>query len=101
MVDVHKDRQMIYDMLGQAAEQEIKWAKGLYGNRIMGISEKSSEAYVKYLANLRVKALGLPSIYEEVANPYKHLEGAKERNFFETTVTDYSMADSVGGWDEF
>ena len=50
-------------------------------------------------------ALGIPDIYENVENPYKHLElasrqGGTRENFFETTVTAYDQAGSLQGWDE-
>ncbi len=101
IVDVEKDREMIEDMVRVAVEQEIDWAHHVYGNSIMGISHNSSTQYVEYLGNQRLKAIGLDPIFNSNTNPYKHLEGEEEKNFFETTVTDYSMADSIGGWDDF
>ena len=91
----------------QSGEWEMKWCKQTYGNRILGITEKSSEQYVKWLCNDRLKRTGFGNLYEEVDNPYKHLdnaskEGAKRENFFESgAVTSYDMADSVDGWEDF
>ena len=47
----------------------------------------------------------IPDIYENVENPYKHLElaskqGGSKENFFETTVTSYDQAGSLKGWDD-
>ncbi len=101
IVDVDADKELIIEMTKIAVESEIKWAQSIYGNRIMGISPKSSRDYVEYLGNIRLKALGIEGVFTNTVNPYKHLEGAEEKNFFETTVTEYSMSDSIDGWDDF
>lgn len=99
-------RDIAYSVFEQAAEQEIEWCKSTYGNKILGISEKSSENYVKYLVNDRLNRIGLEPLYEKVDNPYKHIEqsqneGSKRESFFESgAVTSYDMADSVDGWDD-
>lgn len=99
------DKNVIYAMVKAAVDNEVQWCHSIYGNRILGISERSSEAYVKFLANDRLGRLGLEPLYTGVDNPYKHLEeankeGKKRENFFESGgVTSYDTADSVGGWD--
>ena len=94
-----EDYDVMRDMFKVAVEQEIEWAKHIYGDHILGVSQKSSEQYIKFLANDRFKRLGLEPMYEEVKNPYKHLEGDNKENFFETTVTSYDRSESVSGWD--
>jgi ribonucleoside-diphosphate reductase beta chain len=98
-----EDKQMIVDMFKVAVEQEINWAHHVYGDNILGMSKKSSEQYVKFLANDRLSRVGIDPIYPEVTkNPYEHLEGKKRENFFETgAVTSYDRSESVDGWDDF
>ena len=94
------DHDMIRYMFDVAVQQEIKWAEHVYGDRILGISKKSSEQYVKFLANDRLSRIGLEPLYPEISdNPYKHLEQVKRENFFETTVTSYDRSESVDGWE--
>jgi len=96
------DRQILLDNITQAAEQEIEWGKEIYGDRILGISQDSTESYVKYLTNQRTKLLGLGVIYKGFTkNPYEYLNAEKRENFFETKVTEYSRSEAVDGWDEF
>lgn len=104
------DEDTIYQMFQTAVEQEIKWSKHILGNRILGVTEKSIEDYTKWLANERLRSLGLKPIYDGYdQNPYKHLdkladtegEGSVKANFFEGNVTSYNMSSSVDGWDEF
>ena len=99
------DSNLIIAMFKDAVRNEIKWCHYVYGDRIMGISKKSSEQFVKWLANDCLNRLGIPSIYENVDNPYKHLElsekqGGVRENFFEQTVTSYDNAGSLEGWDQ-
>lgn len=96
------DMDMLVDVIKQATEQEITWSCEVYGNRILGRSEVQSEMYTKYLANQRVKAIGLPEIYGGFnTNPYAFLEAKKKENFFESTVTEYAQSTAVKGWDSF
>lgn len=99
------DSDLIVHMFKEAVRNEIKWCHYVYGDRIMGISKKSSEQFVKWLANDCLNRLGIPNVYENVENPYKHLElsekqGGVRENFFEQTVTSYDNAGSLPGWDQ-
>ncbi|MBF1204087.1 MAG: ribonucleotide-diphosphate reductase subunit beta, partial [Fusobacterium periodonticum] len=79
-------------------------------NRVLGITSQTTEAYTKWLANERLKSLGLEPLYSGFnKNPYKHLErfadtegeGNVKSNFFEGTVTSYNMSSSIDGWEDF
>lgn len=103
------DEKIIYDMFKNAVEQEINWTNHIIGNNILGITEKTTEQYTKWLANERLKSIGLNPLYEGFEkNPYRHLEkfadtegeGNVKSNFFEGTVTSYNMSSSIDGWDE-
>lgn len=103
--DFGVDKEFIIDRMKRSVTNEIKWCHYVYGDRIMGISKKSSEQYVKYLANGLLTSLGIEEVYKDVINPYLHLElaskqGGSRENFFETTVTSYDQAGSLSGWDD-
>ena len=102
--------EIIYDMFKKAVEQEINWTNHIIGNKILGITKDSTEKYTKWLANERLKSIGLKPLYKGFdENPYKQLEkfadtegeGNVKANFFEGTVTSYNMSSSIEGWDEF
>lgn len=103
---VEKYKDLIYKMFKESVEEEIGWGHYIYGDRILGISKKSSEQRVKYLANDRLGRLGLDPLYEAVENPYKHIEnagknGGSRGNFFEAgSITSYDTSESVEGWDD-
>ena len=103
--DVYSE-QMIYDMMGVAVEQEIKWSKHILGTNIIGMSHENIENYTKWLANERLSMIGLKPLYENVtSNPYKHLDrlqdnNSEKGNFFESTVTNYAQSSAMNGsWD--
>jgi ribonucleoside-diphosphate reductase beta chain len=96
------DQEILFNSLKTASEHEIRYGKAVYGNRILGISEESTEQYVKWLTNRRCKALRIDQCYPGVTNnPYEYLNGSVKGNFFETSVTEYSQSSAVGGWDSF
>lgn len=100
----------IYDIFGEAANQEIHWTNHIIGDEILGITSQSTEQYVKFLTNKRLKAIGLYEIFPGFnKSPYGHLENFADTegeantkaNFFEATVTSYMMSSAVNGWDDF
>lgn len=102
---------LIYEMFDAAVEHECRWTNHIVGNNILGITDKSTEQYTKYLANLRLRAIGLKPLYSDSKyqkSPYNHLERFSDTkkaahtkaNFFESTVTSYVMSSCVDGWDE-
>lgn len=101
-LDVEAEKGWIYEFVGKVSEQEIAWSNHIYGDRILGISEKSTRQYVQYLANKRLRGIGLQPLYEESTNPYTHLEVEGRSNFFEASQnTSYSRSEAVDGWDDF
>ena len=101
------DENKIYEMFKTAVEQEIKWSNHILWDRIIWINGKNTEQYTKYLANERLKLIGLKPLYEWITeNPYKHLERLQDNNmekwnFFESTVTNYTQSSSMKGDWEF
>lgn len=101
----------IYEMFATAVEHECRWTNHIVGNNVLGITEASTEQYTKYLANMRLRSLGLKPLYPESIykkSPYAHLErfsdtkkaGHTKANFFEAGVTSYVMSSGISGWDE-
>lgn len=101
-MDCKKEADWIVPFIREVSLQEIEWAKSIYGNNILGISEQSTEMFVKDLANKRLRGIGLDPIFEGVTNPYTHLEVQSRANFFEAGAnTSYSRSESIDGWDDF
>lgn len=100
-------KDMILEMFDWAVNEEINWTDSFLNN-VLGYSTRNTVAYTKYMANFRISDIGIPAPYTGFnKNPYAHLEksmgdkeGTTKSNFFENTVTEYSMASTLAGWDE-
>lgn len=99
----------IYEMFRKATEQEIAWSNHIIGDQTLGITPQTIEQYTKFMANKRLKEIGLEPIYEGFnETPYKNLEkisdtngeGNVKGNFFEANVSSYNQSTAVEGWDE-
>jgi ribonucleoside-diphosphate reductase beta chain len=104
-------QEQIYEMFDTAVKYECRWTNHIVGDNILGITQASTEQYTKYLANIRLRAIGLEPLYSDEKfnkSPYTHLErfsdtkgeGHTKANFFEGTVTSYVMSSGIDGWDE-
>ncbi len=98
--------ELIRGMFKSAVEQEIGWTNHIIGSDVGGITPVTTDQYTKWLANERLKRLGLDALYPDVVNnPYKYLEAladnnSERTNFFESTVTNYTQSSSMKGtWD--
>lgn len=96
-----RNDKVIYEMFANAVEQEIKWSQFILGSQIIGINEKTTETYTKWLANNRLSLIGLAPLFPDITeNPYKHLDrlqdnNSEKSNFFESTVTNYTQSSSM------
>ena len=91
-----EEESKIYDMYFEASEEEFKWIDYLYSKGFpLGISPELAKSYIKYLTNLRLKAIGLRIIYPGFAkNPLnwvnKYLKmSTSEKALQEDENTDY------------
>ena len=102
------DTDACLDMIKTAVEHEISWTNSIIPTNLLGINPTNTSQYSKYLANNLLIDIGLDPIYSssEASNPYSHLDsianlnqGSIKSNFFESTVTNYSQASAIKGWD--
>jgi len=100
------DEDLVYEMFKQAVDWEIKWSTHIIWDGIMWMNEETIDKYTKWLANERLEMIWLKPLYPGYTeNPYKHLErlwdhNMEKGNFFESTVTNYTMASALKwSWD--
>ena len=71
---------------------------------IEGLKAQEVKDYIRYIADRRLKQLGLNAIYHIGKNPLgwmdEILNGVEHANFFESRSTEYSKASTTGTWDE-
>lgn len=85
----------ILEMVKQAVKLEITYAKDCLPKGILGLTAEMFEDYVQYIADRRLERIGLPKLYGS-ASPFpwmsETIDLAKEKNFFETRVTEYQSS---------
>lgn len=91
-------KEELRDMMKIGVENEIAWGQYVTNNEILGINNELIEKYIKYLSNLRLRAIGLEILYPEIiSNPMKWIESFSNINntktdFFEEKVINYTKA---------
>jgi ribonucleotide reductase beta subunit family protein with ferritin-like domain len=71
MMPIMKDcEKEVYKMYDEAVQEEKRWATYLFSQGSMiGLSEKLLHQFVEYMANRRMKAIGLTPVYDQKTNP--------------------------------
>ncbi|MEL0096841.1 MAG: ribonucleotide-diphosphate reductase subunit beta [Planctomycetaceae bacterium] len=86
----------------KAVELEIDYARDCLPNGVMGLNGDLFREYVQYVADRRLERIGLPAQYGS-SNPFpwmsETMDLAKEKNFFETRVTEYQSGAALS-WDD-
>lgn len=88
-------------LIKRAVELEKKYAYDACPQGTLGINAQQFCQYVEYIADRRLERIGLAKLYF-TSNPFPWMSQAidltKEKNFFETRVTEYQTAGSLQ-WD--
>lgn len=91
----------IVENIKRAVELEEKYIDDICPIAFAGIPNQQYKKYVQYIADFRLDRLGLPLVYH-VENPFEWMSKMndldKEKNFFETKVTEYNKG--MLDWDE-
>ena len=82
----------------EAVELEIAYAEDCLPNGILGLNADLFRSYVQYIADRRLERISLEKKYH-AKNPFGWMSEAidlpKEKNFFETRVTEYQSGGSL------
>jgi ribonucleoside-diphosphate reductase beta chain len=73
------------------------------GGDVPGLTAAELKQYIRYMADLRLRQLGVAPIYGIERNPLPWVDaqavGIEHANFFEQQATEYSKAATQGDWD--
>ncbi len=91
----------LVDKVRGAVELEQAYARDCLPNGVLGLNAGLFEEYVRYVADRRLERIGLPRQYM-AKNPFpwmsETIDLGKEKNFFESRVTDYRKGAALS-WD--
>ena len=94
-------QQEMIDRVRKAVELEIEYAEACLPRGVLGLNADLFRDYVQHVADRRLERIGLPTQYGS-QNPFpwmsETIDLSKEKNFFETRVTEYQSGGSLS-WD--
>ncbi len=88
----------VIELIKKAVKLEAQYAFDACPTGLLGISTQQFVNYVEYIADRRLERIDLPKVYLQ-ENPFPWMSQAtdlsKEKNFFESRVTEYRTAGSL------
>ena len=92
----------VADMLREATDLEIKYAHETMPRGVLGLNANMFNEYMKFVCNRRCSQIGLKELFPGASNPFPWMSEVmdlkKEKNFFETRVTEYQTGGALN-WD--
>ena len=89
-------------MILEGTALEVSYARDTMPRGVLGMNANMMEEYLQFIANRRLAQIGLTEQYPGVKNPFpwmsEIMDLKKEKNFFETRVTDYQTGGALT-WD--
>ncbi|MCX6990309.1 MAG: ribonucleotide-diphosphate reductase subunit beta [Chlamydiae bacterium] len=91
-------QEKIISLVKEGVELEYNYAEDCLPKGILGLTAPMFRDYVQYIADRRLERIGLKPIYKS-KNPFpwmsETIDLGKEKNFFETRVTEYQSAGNL------
>jgi ribonucleoside-diphosphate reductase beta chain len=95
-------REEIKALFLQAVELEYRYAEDTMPRGVLGLNAAMFKGYLRFIANRRAVQIGLDPLFPNEENPFpwmsEMIDLKKERNFFETRVTEYQTGGALN-WD--
>lgn len=96
-------KQEVITMVNEGVELEYAYAVDTMPRGILGLNAEMFKDYLQFIANRRLAQIGLPQEYPGVTNPFPWMSEImdlnKEKNFFETRVTEYQTGGALS-WED-
>ena len=95
-------RKEIEALMKRAVELEYAYAEDTMPRGVLGLNAPMFKEYLRFIANRRCQQIGLEVMYPGATNPFPWMSAVmhlkKEKNFFETRVTEYQTGGALS-WD--
>lgn len=92
-------KQEAISIIKHGVELEYQYAVDTMPRGVLGLNANVFEEYLQFIANRRLTQIGLAEQYPGVTNPFpwmsEMLDLKKEKNFFETRVTEYQTGGAL------
>lgn len=95
-------REEIRGLMQKGVSLEYRYAEDTMPRGILGMNASMFKEYLRFIANRRCQQIGLDVLYPGAVNPFpwmaEIIDLKKEKNFFETRVTEYQTGGALS-WD--
>jgi ribonucleoside-diphosphate reductase beta chain len=95
-------REEIKALMQKGVELEYQYAEATMPRGVLGLNATMFKEYLRFIANRRCTQIGLDVLYPGATNPFpwmsEMMDLKKEKNFFETRVTEYQTGGALS-WD--
>ncbi len=92
----------IRTLIQKGVELEYRYAEDTMPRGVLGLNASQFKEYLRFIANRRCQQIGLDEMFPGVTNPFpwmaEMIDLKKEKNFFETRVTEYQTGGALS-WD--
>ncbi len=95
-------REEVRALLQKGVELEYRYAEDTMPRGVLGLNAGMFKEYLRFIANRRCQQIGVDVLYPGAYNPFpwmaEMIDLKKEKNFFETRVTEYQTGGALS-WD--
>jgi ribonucleoside-diphosphate reductase beta chain len=95
-------RDEIQELFRTAVNLEYRYAEDTMPRGVLGLNAPMFKEYLRFIANRRCQQIGIDSLFPGSSNPFpwmsEMIDLKKEKNFFETRVTEYQTGGALS-WD--
>ena len=95
-------REEIRGLIQQGVELEYRYAEDTMPRGVLGLNATMFKEYLRFIANRRCQQIGVDPLFDKADNPFpwmaEMIDLKKEKNFFETRVTEYQTGGALS-WD--
>jgi ribonucleoside-diphosphate reductase beta chain len=92
-------REEIKVLFLKAVDLEYAYAEDTMPRGVLGLNASMFKGYLRFIANRRSVQIGLEPLFPQEENPFpwmsEMIDMKKERNFFETRVTEYQTGGAL------
>jgi ribonucleoside-diphosphate reductase beta chain len=92
-------REEIKELFLKAVDLEYRYAEDTMPRGVLGLNATMFKGYLRFIANRRAVQIGLDPLFPNEENPFpwmsEMIDLKKERNFFETRVTEYQTGGAL------
>ncbi len=92
-------REEIRGLMRRGVELEYRYAEDTMPRGVLGLNATMFKEYLRFVANRRCQQIGLDELYQGATNPFpwmsEMIDLKKEKNFFETRVTEYQTGGAL------